>query len=110
MKVSFKVSPHLSTWSGDEIEGTFAPHVVHELTLTRKVQVQQIAAAEAAGSLINVGYDSAAAEHAKDAVESDEDSLKYQEKAIADGSWGEANRELAELLAAQQAEAEESEE
>lgn len=107
MKVSFKVSPHLTSWSSEEFDEPFNSPIVHEVNVTKKAQVQQIAAAEAAGSLLDVKYDDDAQKHADGAVESDEDSLKYQEKVMADGSWQEANAAQFELQLAQAVEVEE---
>ncbi len=79
MKVSFKVAPHLSSWSSDF--GEFPSPSVHEVSVD-KVGVELIAAAESAGSLIEVEYDGTAAKTAANAVEADEDSLSKLQSAM----------------------------
>ncbi len=90
MKVSFSVRPDLARWSCDH--GSFDSDERHEIARASAAFVEQIASAEAHGSLVDVSYDSAAKKAATKAVEPDKESLKKLDKAIADGSWQEGNR------------------
>lgn len=90
MKVAFTVRPDLARWGCDH--GTFASGERHEVGNAKAAFVEQVASAEAFGSLVDVEYDTAAKKVAVKAVESDSDSLKVLAKAQADGSWEKGNQ------------------
>jgi len=85
-KVKFKVRQDLYKWGCDHgvFESGKNPHEVN----ASKEFAAQIAAAEAHGSLVDVKWEGAAP---KGAVESDADSQKKLDKAMADGSWQRGN-------------------
>lgn len=89
MKVSFSVRPDLARWSCDH--GSFDSGERNEISNAKAGFVEQVACAEAFGSLVDVEYDAAAAKIANKAVEPDEESVKKLEGAMADGSWQEGN-------------------
>jgi hypothetical protein len=75
MKVAFRVSPHLASWSSDI--GTFDPLVLNEMDVSAE-QAKLIAAAEAAGSLLDVDVPTSA----RNSIEPDEVSMKKMQAAM----------------------------
>ncbi len=94
-KVKFKVRQDLYKWGCDHgvFESGQNPHEVN----ASKEFAAQIAAAEAHGSLVDVVFEGGSP---KGAVESQADSIKKLDKAMADGSWQEGNYLQAGLDAA----------
>ncbi|MBA3356227.1 MAG: hypothetical protein H0U18_09915 [Pyrinomonadaceae bacterium] len=86
-KVKFKVRQDLYKWGCDHgvFESGQNPHEVN----ASKEFAAQIAAAEAHGSLVEVKWEGGSPP--KGAVESQADSIKKLDKAMADGSWQEGN-------------------
>ena len=103
MKATFKVREDLGWWKGDGFDEPLAPHVEHEAS--GEEQVRMVAAAEAAGSLIDVSYDSGAETLKNKHVESQEKSEAALAKAMEEyddgghvtGPWAEGNAILADM-------------
>lgn len=93
MKASFKVREDLAYWASEA--GQFESGMVHEVE--GKDAVALVAAAEAAGSLVEVEYDSQAASAAEKAVQSQEDGEAALAKAMDSGAWSVGNAAQAEL-------------
>lgn len=89
MRVEFRVRPDLSSWN------EFSPGGLHS-TEDREL-IAQVAAAHAAGMLVDVHFDSDAEEVRILTVEHDSDSFKKQLDAQFDGSWQEGNQLQFEL-------------
>lgn len=87
MKASFKVREDLAYWASDA--GQFESGMEHEVEGSDAIRL--VAAAEAAGSLVEVQYDGQAEKVAQAAIESQEASEAAQAKAMADGSWAVGN-------------------
>ena len=91
-KVTFSVRPDLLKWGSDYGEYLSADNP-HEVDADLGLQ-KQVAAAAAQGSLVDVSGMSASAESS---IESDEDSLKTQAKAMESGVWQEGQTLQAEI-------------
>lgn len=93
MKASFQVREDLAYWASDA--GQFESGMVHEVE--GKDAVTLVAIAAAAGSLVEVEYDSQGAGAAEKAVQSQEDGEAALAEAMDSGAWAIGNAMQAEL-------------